>query len=174
MTNVDMVQKDIDNITGIAVKASSRFPYSVLDIDELISIGTIAFLEGMSRYDKNKNPYYWGFIYKRVSGAIQDTLKKEAKLGLVEVYNDDDSMFLDSYTTDGATDSYSLGRNNLLKIFKVGFDSITPTEQSILYDYYIKQMPYYKVAEKYKTKLHKVRNIVQSTSQYLRELLDAN
>ena len=167
-----MTEDDIRKITGIAVKASNQFPYSVILIDELVSEGVIAFLESWAKYDSTKNNYYWGFVYKRVFGQIQDVLKLEAKLGITEVFKED-NIILDT-TVDDVSQDYACDSPYQEKIFAEAFEAITPTEQSILYDYYVKQIPYYKIAEKYKTKLHKARNIVQSLSQYLKEVLDVD
>ena len=167
---LEMTEADIKKITGIAVKASNHFPYSLIPIDELVSEGVIAFLEGRKKYDSTKNNYYWGFIYKRVYGQIQDILKLEAKLGLLEVFREEDPVI--EFSHKEITMDFSSDSPHMTLLFKEAFNSITPTEQSILYDYYVKQIPYYKIAEKYKTKLHKVRNIVQSLSQYLKEVME--
>jgi RNA polymerase sigma factor (sigma-70 family) len=70
-------KRDYNHIKGIAYKVWSK-SFSYISIEDLTQEGVIAYLEGKSKYNPEKNDYFMGFIYKRVKGAMLDYVAKNS------------------------------------------------------------------------------------------------
>lgn len=61
-------------LRALAFRLKERLPSSI-DVNDLISIGVEEMIKLASRYDKEQNNSFWGFVKKRVYGAMLDYLR---------------------------------------------------------------------------------------------------
>ncbi len=61
-------------LRALAFRLKERLPSSI-DVNDLISIGVEEMIKLASRYDKDQNNSFWGFVKKRVYGAMLDYLR---------------------------------------------------------------------------------------------------
>lgn len=61
-------------LRALAFRLKERLPSSI-DVNDLISIGVEEMIKLAARYDKEQNNSFWGFVKKRVYGAMLDYLR---------------------------------------------------------------------------------------------------
>ncbi|MCW1360674.1 RNA polymerase sigma factor FliA [Campylobacter sp. CCS1377] len=61
-------------LRAMAYRLKERLPSSI-DTNDLISIGVEEMIKLSRRYDKEQNDNFWGFVKKRVNGAMLDYLR---------------------------------------------------------------------------------------------------
>ena len=61
-------------LRALAFRLKERLPSSI-DVNDLISIGVEEMIKLASRYEKEQNNSFWGFVKKRVYGAMLDYLR---------------------------------------------------------------------------------------------------
>lgn len=61
-------------LRALAFRLKERLPSSI-DVNDLISIGVEEMIKLSHRYDKEQNNSFWGFVKKRVYGAMLDYLR---------------------------------------------------------------------------------------------------
>jgi len=74
---MDIPKEDYEKIKGLAGKVYLR-SFSGVEYDDLLQEGVLAYLKAKKRYDKNKNDFFMGYVYKRVYGAMLDWVGKQA------------------------------------------------------------------------------------------------
>lgn len=63
-------------VRRVAKRLSARYPSSV-DIDDLLSIGTMGLIDATNRFDQERNTTFSAYAQIRVMGAIVDELRKQ-------------------------------------------------------------------------------------------------
>lgn len=61
-------------LRALAFRLKERLPSSI-DVNDLISIGVEEMIKLATRYDKEQNNSFWGFVKKRVYGSMLDYLR---------------------------------------------------------------------------------------------------
>ena len=61
-------------LRAMAFRLKERLPSSI-DVNDLISIGVEEMIKLSRRYDKDQNDSFWGYVKKRVNGAMLDYLR---------------------------------------------------------------------------------------------------
>lgn len=70
----ELVVSYMPALRALAFRLKERLP-SNIDVNDLISIGVEEMIKLASRYDKEQNNSFWGFVKKRVYGAMLDYLR---------------------------------------------------------------------------------------------------
>ena len=70
----ELVVSYLPALRALAFRLKERLPSSI-DVNDLISIGVEEMIKLVSRYDKEQNNSFWGFVKKRVYGAMLDYLR---------------------------------------------------------------------------------------------------
>ena len=70
----ELVVSYMPALRALAFRLKERLPSSI-DVNDLISIGVEEMIKLVSRYDKEQNNSFWGFVKKRVYGAMLDYLR---------------------------------------------------------------------------------------------------
>lgn len=70
----ELVVSYMPALRALAFRLKERLPSSI-DVNDLISIGVEEMIKLASRYDKEQNNSFWGFVKKRVYGAMLDYLR---------------------------------------------------------------------------------------------------
>lgn len=70
----DLVVSYLPALRALAFRLKERLPSSI-DVNDLISIGVEEMIKLASRYEKEQNNSFWGFVKKRVYGAMLDYLR---------------------------------------------------------------------------------------------------
>ena len=63
-------------VASVARKMATKYPDTV-DIDDLISIGTLGLIDAADRYDPAKNVHFGSYARIRIKGAIVDALRRQ-------------------------------------------------------------------------------------------------
>ena len=61
-------------LRAMAFRLKERLPSSI-DVNDLISIGVEEMIKLSRKYDKEQNDSFWGYVKKRVNGAMLDYLR---------------------------------------------------------------------------------------------------
>lgn len=72
------VLRHLPLVRSIAHALRRRMPH--VEVDELVSAGTIGLLEALERYDDRRGVPFSSFAYRRIRGAILDDLRAAGKL----------------------------------------------------------------------------------------------
>jgi RNA polymerase sigma factor FliA len=72
----DLANQHLNLVRKIAHKVMSTLPKQTIEIDDLISFGTIGLYESAKRYDPKREFQFSTFAYYRIRGAIYDGLHK--------------------------------------------------------------------------------------------------
>ena len=96
-------------LRAMAFRLKERLPSSI-DVNDLISIGVEEMIKLSRKYDKEQNDSFWGYVKKRVNGAMLDYLRsldvlsrnnrkivKELDLLIDEDYQEDECEPEDEY-----------------------------------------------------------------------------
>lgn len=70
----ELVVSYLPALRALAFRLKERLPSSI-DVNDLISIGVEEMIKLASRYEKEQNNSFWGFVKKRVYGAMLDYLR---------------------------------------------------------------------------------------------------
>ncbi len=70
----ELVVSYMPALRALAFRLKERLPSSI-DVNDLISIGVEEMIKLASRYEKEQNNSFWGFVKKRVYGAMLDYLR---------------------------------------------------------------------------------------------------
>ncbi|MGC9199475.1 MAG: sigma-70 family RNA polymerase sigma factor [Acidobacteriaceae bacterium] len=70
-----LVMQELSQVYYIASRLRERLPQSV-DLEDLVSAGTIGLLEASRHYDSTKNSSFSGYAKFRIRGAILDSLRE--------------------------------------------------------------------------------------------------
>lgn len=70
----ELVVAYLPALRALAFRLKERLPSSI-DANDLISIGVEEMIKLASRYEKEQNNSFWGFVKKRVYGAMLDYLR---------------------------------------------------------------------------------------------------
>lgn len=70
----ELVVAYLPALRALAFRLKERLPSSI-DVNDLISIGVEEMIKLASRYEKEQNNSFWGFVKKRVYGAMLDYLR---------------------------------------------------------------------------------------------------
>lgn len=70
----ELVVSYLPALRALAFRLKERLP-SNIDVNDLISIGVEEMIKLASRYEKEQNNSFWGFVKKRVYGAMLDYLR---------------------------------------------------------------------------------------------------
>ena len=70
----ELVVSYLPALRALAFRLKERLPSSI-DVNDLISIGIEEMIKLASRYEKEQNNSFWGFVKKRVYGAMLDYLR---------------------------------------------------------------------------------------------------
>lgn len=70
----EIVVSYLPALRALAFRLKERLPSSI-DVNDLISIGVEEMIKLASRYEKEQNNSFWGFVKKRVYGAMLDYLR---------------------------------------------------------------------------------------------------
>lgn len=70
----ELVVSYLPALRALAFRLKERLPSSI-DANDLISIGVEEMIKLASRYEKEQNNSFWGFVKKRVYGAMLDYLR---------------------------------------------------------------------------------------------------
>ena len=70
----ELVVSYMPALRALAFRLKERLP-SNIDVNDLISIGVEEMIKLASRYEKEQNNSFWGFVKKRVYGAMLDYLR---------------------------------------------------------------------------------------------------
>ena len=70
----ELVVSYLPALRALAFRLKERLPSSI-DVNDLISIGVEEMIKLSSRYEKEQNNSFWGFVKKRVYGAMLDYLR---------------------------------------------------------------------------------------------------
>lgn len=70
----ELVVSYLPALRALAFRLKERLPSSI-DVNDLISIGVEEMIKLASRYEKERNNSFWGFVKKRVYGAMLDYLR---------------------------------------------------------------------------------------------------
>lgn len=70
----ELVVAYIPALRALAFRLKERLPSSI-DVNDLISTGVEEMIKLAGRYDKDQNNSFWGFVKKRVYGAMLDYLR---------------------------------------------------------------------------------------------------
>lgn len=70
----ELVVSYLPALRALAFRLKERLP-SNIDVNDLISIGVEEMIKLVSRYEKEQNNSFWGFVKKRVYGAMLDYLR---------------------------------------------------------------------------------------------------
>lgn len=179
---LDIPENDYNFVKKIAYKYYLRSSYFI-ELDDLIQEGMLAYLQCVGAYNKDKNNFYMGYAYLRVSGAIKDFVGKNSPKGpstvrpnsgrvsTREIVNFSvagiDENLLEDTKVPSAYDE--LNRWECRDQFDLYLAGLTVFEQKILYDYFIVQDSMTKVAFRYSTSRIKVKKIVTAAILYLKE-----
>ena len=79
----ELVVSYLPALRALAFRLKERLPSSI-DVNDLISIGVEEMIKLASRYEKEQNNSFWGFVKKRVYGAMLDYLRS---LDVMSRYN---------------------------------------------------------------------------------------
>jgi len=63
-------------VRRVATKMAQRYP-SFIEIDDLVSIGTMGLIDAAHRYDRSRNATFASYALIRIKGAIVDELRKQ-------------------------------------------------------------------------------------------------
>lgn len=70
----ELVVSYLPALRALAFRLKERLPSSI-DVNDLINIGVEEMIKLASRYEKEQNNSFWGFVKKRVYGAMLDYLR---------------------------------------------------------------------------------------------------
>ncbi len=70
----ELVVSYLPALRALAFRLKERLPSSI-DVNDLISIGVEEMIKLASRYEKEQNNSFWGFVKKRVYGSMLDYLR---------------------------------------------------------------------------------------------------
>ena len=70
----ELVVSYLPALRALAFRLKERLPSSI-DVNDLISIGVEEMIKLAARYEKEQNNSFWGFVKKRVYGAMLDYLR---------------------------------------------------------------------------------------------------
>lgn len=70
----ELVVSYLPALRALAFRLKERLPSSI-DVNDLISIGVEEMIKLASRYEKEQNNSFWGFVKRRVYGAMLDYLR---------------------------------------------------------------------------------------------------
>jgi RNA polymerase sigma factor (sigma-70 family) len=171
---------DYEFIEKLAYKYFLRSSYYV-ELDDLIQEGVIAYLKARKKYDVNKNNFFMGYAYLRVSGAIKDYIGKNSPKGGATVRPNSVKSTREVYTfSEAGIELDELYDNSLSPVeeqlivmeanleFKKYLETLNSLEQRILYDYFILQFSIVKVSERYKISRVKIKKILTSCLEHLK------
>lgn len=71
----DLVVSYMPALRAMAFRLKERLPSSI-DVNDLMSVGVEEMIKMSRRYDKEQNNSFWGFVKKRVNGAMLDYLRR--------------------------------------------------------------------------------------------------
>ena len=174
----EIPESDMTFIKKLAYKYFSKSNYYI-ELDDLIQEGVLAYLEAKKRYNKDKNDYFMGFAYLRVSGAMKDYIGKNSPRGSSTVRSSVKSdKFINNMGSFGvdADDFYSKTDDDIMeviekeefeKIFYEFLKNITPMEAYILYKYFIQNASMTSLSTELSINRVKIKNIISNLVSYL-------
>lgn len=178
---LEIPPKDYEFVQKIAYKYFMRSNYFI-ELDDLIQEGMLAYIKCSEKYVEEKNNFFMGYAYLRVSGAIKDYIGKNSPKGGAtvrpnsakskrEVYTFS-SIGLDENSFEDTTSSSieeELVRLQCKEEFERYMKTLTPTEQVILYEYFIIQLSIVKLSDEYKISRVKVKQIIKSCLEHMKK-----
>lgn len=72
----DLILQHFGMVQRVAARMSSRYPSSV-EVDDLVSIGTLGLIDAANRFDAERNATFTSYALIRIKGAIVDELRKQ-------------------------------------------------------------------------------------------------
>jgi len=169
--------EDYNNIKGLAKKYHNK-SFAYIDVNDLVQEGCLAYLKGLEKYDKEKNPYYMGFIYKRVVGAMLDFIASQSLQGAATVRSFEASKSFKvvplplNYEAIGESNEDELieqvCKEQLFERFKVYLKLLTSLEVEILLSYFVDKRSMVYIGTKLHISRLKIKRIIVACITYLR------
>jgi len=170
-------EKDYNNIVGLAKKYALR-SFSYIDAKDLIQEGCIAYIKGREKYDKSKNDYYMGFIYKRIVGAMLDYIASQSVRGASTVRNIEPTSQISTTSIDLVQESLcdanedeilaEVDTERLYKKFVLYLEDMTELERVILVGYFVDRKSMVRLGDELNISRLKIKRIIKACISYIR------
>lgn len=180
MNDFTIPKDDYEFVEKIAYKYFLKSNYYV-ELDDLIQEGLLAYIKERQKYDAEKNNFFMGYAYLRVSGAIKDYIGKNSPRGGATVRPNSvasirevqtfSSMGMDENELED--EGYAsivdvLINEQYLEEFYRYFNTLNALEQKILHDYFILQRSVVKISEELQMSRLKVKKILDASLYYMK------
>jgi RNA polymerase sigma factor for flagellar operon FliA len=133
-TRRELVSRHLNLVRSIASRIQRVVCYRV-EIDELVSLGTLGLIQAASRYDPNAGTAFSTFAYYRIQGAIFDALGDVLPLPRPRSGEDDPAALLQDESTTLAPDM-ELDRAQQFELVRHALALLPPPRRYLIESHY--------------------------------------